>query len=65
VPAVVSWLAVPNVTVTLADPCCQEKLLWGDEVLMVLYAMLAFWVALCSLASMETWQAALFTSVCP
>lgn len=25
--AALPWLAVPNATVTLADPCCQEKLL--------------------------------------
>lgn len=39
----VSWLAVPNSSVTIDDPCCQEKLLWGDGLLLALYAMLAMW----------------------
>ena len=37
------WLAVPNSSVTVSDPCCQEKLLWGDGMLLVLYAALAMW----------------------
>lgn len=37
------WFAVPNSSVTVGDPCCQEKLLWGDGLLLVLYATLAMW----------------------
>lgn len=25
------------------DPCCAERLLWGDELLLALYAMFAMW----------------------
>jgi hypothetical protein len=42
----VSWLVVPNSTVTRGDPCCQEKLLWGDGLLLLLYAALAMWCGL-------------------